>query len=554
MRDTVRASEDQRNFPWQQFAPEDSEEVVWDAVIVGAGMGGSTLGFSLAQAGFKVLFVERGNHPTRFPRSMQEGRLRRLISREPPEARLRALGRWSKKVTILNNGKGFDFFAPMGAGPGGSSAIYGGGLERMRRVDFAASNVGVELGDAAPLSDGWPLDFDEFRRHYERAEALFRVVGTNDPSDTDDDAKLVPPPPLTRRDQDFFESFKALGMKPYRVHVGFAYEPSCHECIGIACPTDCKADGSSRALRPALRDCGAKILLNCEVERLESDGARVTSVVAKIDRQTVKLRGRVVVLAAGALCTPNVLRNSTSPEWPTGIGNQNDLVGRCLMFHASDLVALWPRKRLSGAGPQKTISSRVFYEAEGKKLGSLQSLGLPIAHGLIFDFLATWIERNIPFKMPMSSVFVKGISVISATIFRQGVVFATIIEDFPYRRNRVVTDDSKPSGYYIDYEKPRELSARITLLRNLLKKALAPHKPWILTGDDNMNMGHPSGTCRMGTNPETSVVDPENRVHGVENLYVVDASFFPSSGGTNPALTVAANALRVADIIKTRLR
>src|SRR5579872_2474594 len=113
MNENARPGEDQRNFPWRRYSPKDSQEIVWDAVVVGAGMGGSTLGFSLAQAGFKVLFVERGNPPTRFPRNMQDGRLRRLFSREPQEVRLRALGRWSKKVTILNDSKGFDFFAPM---------------------------------------------------------------------------------------------------------------------------------------------------------------------------------------------------------------------------------------------------------------------------------------------------------------------------------------------------------------------------------------------------------------------------------------------------------
>lgn len=549
----MSANEDQRNFPWQEFSPREAENTLWDVIVVGAGMGGSTLGYSLARSGLKVLFLERGNHPTSFPRSLQEGRLKRLISPEPPEVRLKALGRWPKKITMVHGGKGYDFFAPMGSGPGGSSAIYGGGLERMRRVDFSASSVAVEAGAPPPLSDEWPLDYDEFCRHYEHAEALFRVAGTHDPGDEDDTSVLVPPPPLSRRDQDFFDSFESLGMKPYRVHVGFAYESGCRECIGIACPTDCKGDGSSRALRPALRDHGAKIVLNCEVERLETNGPRVTSVVAKVGDTSLKLCGRVIALAAGALCTPNLLRNSTSPDWPNGVANQNDLVGRCLMFHASDLIALWPRMRLDSNGPQKTLSSRAFYTKDGKKLGSFQSLGLPISHGIIFDFLAGWLERNAPFKIPLSNAVLKGISIISAMIFERACVFATIIEDFPYRHNRVVSDASKPSGYYIDYEKPRELSARITTLRSLLKKTLERHKPWILTGDDNMNMGHPSGTCRFGKDPATSVLDPSNKVHGVENLYVVDASFFPSSGGTNPALTVAANALRVAEIIKSRM-
>jgi choline dehydrogenase-like flavoprotein len=263
----------------------------------------------------------------------------------------------------------------------------------------------------------------------------------------------------------------------------------------------------------------------------------------------LRLRGRVIELAAGALCTPNLLRNSTSPDWPNGLGNQHDLVGRCLMFHATDLIALWPRKKLGTAGPQKTLSSRAFYSVNGRKLGSFQSLGIPIYQAAISDFLSGWIERNLPMKIPLSPLFVKTLSLVPTIICRRACVFATIIEDFPYLTNRVVPDREKPSGYYIEYVKPRELSERITTLRKMLKSTLAVHKPWVVTGDDNMNWGHPSGTCRLGTDPATSVLNPSNKVRGVENLYVVDASFFPSSGGTNPALTIAANALRVADIV-----
>jgi choline dehydrogenase-like flavoprotein len=145
------------------------------------------------------------------------------------------------------------------------------------------------------------------------------------------------------------------------------------------------------------------------------------------------------------------------------------------------------------------------------------------------------------------------VSLVAATYFKRACVFATIIEDFPYHSNRVVVDPSKPSGFYIEYTKSAELAERVAMMRAMLKSALSLHKPWILTGDDNLNMGHPSGTCRFGSDPATSVLDPNNKVWDVENLYVADASFFPSSAGANPALTVAANALRVADSIASQL-
>lgn len=538
-------------FSWDEFSPEDSQEILWDAVVIGAGMGGSTVGYALARKGLKVLFLERGSAQTLFPESLQEGRLKRLLGLERREERLAATGGWPHQITMMRGGQAIDFLAPIGSGPGGSSAIYGAALERMRRIDFSAS--AMEGEDPTRLRDEWPLDYDEFRGYYKKAEALFGVAGSRDPDDPDDDSILVPPPALSERDQDFFESFQSVGMKPYRVHVGIAYRPGCRECLGLPCPTDCKADGSSRALCPALRDHGAKILLNCAVERLETTDARVTAVTARTAGRTLKLRGRVVVLAAGALSTPLLLRKSTSPQWPNGLGNQNDLVGRCLMFHATDFIAMWPRKRLSAAGPRKTLSSRAFYVKEGRKLGSFQSLGLPVGQDTIFDFLMGRIERYSPVKIPLARLFTRAIAVAAASYFKRACVFATIIEDFPYLSNRVVLDPDKPSGFYIEYVKSQELSERIAEMRSMLKSTLAVHKPWILTGDDNMNIGHPSGTCRFGKDPATSVLDPSNKVHGVESLYVADASFFPSSSGANPALTVAANSLRVADLIASQL-
>jgi choline dehydrogenase-like flavoprotein len=537
-------------FSWDKFSPAGAESELWDVIVIGAGMGGGTVGYSLARKGFKVLFLERGSAPTLFPQSFEEGRLKRILGLERPEDRLTAMGRWPRRFTIMRDGQAVDFLAPMGSGPGGSSAIYGAGLERMRRIDFSASSH--PEGEPGPMRDDWPVSFDDFKKHYEEAEKLFEVVGTRDPDDPDDDTTLTAPPALSQRDQDFFDSFQALGMKPYRVHVGIGYRPGCRECIGLPCPTDCKADGASKAACPAVRDHGAKIILNCEVERLEATDGRVTSVEARTAEGTIKLRGRIVVLAAGALSTPLLLRKSVSPGWPNGIGNQNDLVGRGLMFHASDLIALWPRKNVSSAGPRKTLSSRAFYAVNGRKFGSLQSLGLPVSHGAIFDFLMSRIERA-SVRIPLMRHAVRAVSLTAATYFKRACVFATIIEDFPYHSNRVVVDPSKPSGFYIEYTKSRELVERVAMMRAMLKSALAVHKPWILTGDDNLNMGHPSGTCRFGSDSATSVLDPSNKVWNVENLYVADASFFPSSAGANPALTVAASALRVAESIANQL-
>jgi choline dehydrogenase-like flavoprotein len=277
-------------------------------------------------------------------------------------------------------------------------------------------------------------------------------------------------------------------------------------------------------------------------------------VVARTKEGPIKIRARTVLLAAGALQTPILLLNSHSSEWPKGLGNRNDLVGRCLMFHCSDTYLLSTRKRLSGSGPRKTLSSRAFYSVNGLKLGSFQSLGVPISQSHIFEFLTTWLDLHLSWRLPLARLFMRVLSVAAAKYYQSASIFATIIEDFPYFINRVVPDDKKPSGFYIEYTKAHELSHRISLMRIMLKNSLAPHKPIILSGNENLNFGHPSGTCRFGSDPATSVLDPTNKVRDVDNIYVVDASFFPSSGGTNPSLTIAANALRVADLITSRLK
>jgi choline dehydrogenase-like flavoprotein len=528
-------------FPWENFKPLAPESKLWDVVIIGAGMGGSTVGLSLAKQGLSVLFLERGRPASKF-----------TWGTETTDADLETRGAWPRRIAFESNGKKASVRLTLGTGPGGSSAIYGAALERLRRIDFTQSH---HEGDGTkPMPDGWPLDYDAFAAYYHQAEGLFGVRGTPDPSDPDDNSALRTPPPLSERDAHFMKSFEASGLAPYRLHVGIEYKTGCTECLGLPCPNDCKAEGSSRALKPALSEHGAQILFDCEVVRVAMSDDQVKHVMAQCDGRSLNVRGRVVILAAGALCTPVLLINSSSDRWPRGIGNDNDLVGRGLMFHASDFVALWPQVKVNSAGPGKTLSSRAFYVVDGKKLGGLQSLGLPISSFTIYEFLYGRYGRYLPFRAPLVRFAVKAATRIIARCFREAGLFATIVEDFPYWENRVYPDPTGGGGSTsIKYERTKELTSRFAMMRRLLRSRLARHRPFFLTGSEILNFGHPSGTCRFGSDPTISVLNSENQVHGVSNLYVVDASFFPSSGGANPSLTVAANALRVAERIGQRL-
>ncbi|MGH6857266.1 MAG: GMC oxidoreductase [Methylocella sp.] len=536
-------------FQWEDFKPENPADIFWDVIVIGTGMGGSTAGYALAKSNLNVLFVERGMPPDTYQQPSRWKRLKALLYPRDHEADLIARGRWPHQITIMKGHQAIHFYPPLGIGPGGSSAIYGAALERFRRVDFFKNRTTANCRNILP--DEWPIDFDEFATYYAEAEKLYGICGSHDPLDVDDTSVLLPAPPLSKKDENFYESFKSLGLSPYRLHVGIAYEAGCTECQGIRCLRNCKAEASSRCLKPALMRYNASVLFGCTVERIEMAGTQAKAVVVKTSYfQTLRLRSRVVILAAGALFTPLLLLKSRSAKWPTGIGNSNDLVGRGLMFHISDIFALWPTKRVDSIGPIKTLGSRAFYAVDDQKLGSFQSLGLGNARRhQVFDFLDDCTQLLGLTKLPFRWLFLQIVALFASRLFINSALFATILEDFPYLDNRVVVDDTKPSGFYILYNKSQELIDRTALMRRLLKRALAPHRPFLLSVANNINFGHPCGTCRFGSDPSTSVLDPNNRVHGVTNLFVLDGSFFPSSGGTNPSLTIAANALRVAKII-----
>lgn len=535
-------------FEWEHFNPADPAGTLWDVVVVGTGIGGSTIGYSLAWRGFKVLFLERGTSVAAKPAPSlsPSQRLFRMFRRETQAADLE-----TAHPVFVNEGERTSSFRPMVGAPGGTSTIYGAALERFRRIDFAQPRIGSD--EAASLADGWPLDYDTFRSYYDKAEKLFRICGTRDPLDPDDDSVLSTPPALSELDQHFLQAFRDAGLHPYRVHVGMKYDRECMECVHTPCPRDCKADGASIALKPALVQHGAKILLGCEVQRLNADRKSIESVVAKIEGQTLKIRGRVVVLAAGALRTPLLLLNSTSQDWPNGIGNGSDLVGKGLMFHVSDIFLLPPRRGKRQSVPRKALSFRDFYCVDGRKLGTFQSVGSKIWRGDIRMFLRGWIDRNLRIKLPMTNLIVWLFAIPLVLYFRHYAIFATIIEDFPYPQNRLVPDPYEPSRVRIDYNKKDELVYRVMLMRDLIMKRLAPLKPFIVSKDVRLNFGHICGTCRFGSNPATSVLDPNNKVWGTDNLYVVDTSFFNTSAGVNPGLTIAANALRVGDAIAASL-
>ncbi len=523
---------------------------ILDVLVVGAGMGGSIVAGRCGDAGMTVAVLEKGNPSQAAP---AKGRLARLFGgqddrggeRWPSETRFRKR-RGAKPVNIGS---------VLGIGPGGSGRIYGAALGRAERADFERDFQPAQWADTSEtaLRNDWPVSYGEFLEAYREAEKMLGVVGTPNRLDPEDDAPLSPPPAISPAHRFIIETLRANGRHPYHMHVGIAYRPGCSECQGNTCIRDCKAHGFNRGLEPALR-AGAQITLHkgFTVTRLEQ-GQHGDWVVHAVDSEgnTHEFRARHLVLAAGALNSPRLLLKSAG-IWDGGVP---EMVGRGLMFHASEVFAVSGSGLEELWGPRKVMAFRDHYFDGPAPLAECQSLGMVSAPGMITHFLSEKLRRAGLNLGPFKRVALRPVGEIAQRIFRKAELFTANIQDLPYRDNLVTTElaDDGSERIAVTYHKRSELLVRARLFRKHMKASFSPLKVRFLTGLGEPNLGHPMGTCRMGHDPSDSVTDAQGQVWEKPGLYVADASVFPGSLGLNPGLTVAAHAVRVAEaIVKSR--
>lgn len=527
----------------------EAERVVWDAIVVGTGMGGGMLGYSLARSGRRVLFVEKGRStlpgvPGIIRASMPE--LAEPLAGRSAEAYYDALARAGRSIDEVEDisGRFSRRFVPfLGSGTGGSSGLYGMVCERFFVRDFTPRQNFRDPGDST-VPDAWPISYDQLRPWYAAAEKQLGVRGQPDPLRPEaNDVGLPAAPPFSADNQPLVEYLRGRGLHPYHLPMACDYTDGCSTCQGYLCHQSCKNDAARNCLLPAITEHGAHLLAECRAVRLEADGRQVRQVICESASGMLALKGKVVVLAAGALATPLLLLNSRSGDWPRGLANGSDLVGRNLMRHLIDLIEIWPQPDCKITAQNKEIGLNDFYFWEGEKYGTVQSFGsmLPI------EVLSTgpgWRAKALRLMNPAVRWGYE-------RFFNGGLVLASITEDLPYLGNCVLPSDrpilNGRQRLRLQYRlHASEIERRKVFMRQL-KEVLQPfRKVTLRDGENNASVGHVCGTCRFGTDPKTSVLDPHNRAHEVDNLYVVDTSFFPSSTGLNPSLTVAANALRVA--------
>jgi choline dehydrogenase-like flavoprotein len=503
---------------------------IWDVIIIGTGVGGATVGRSLALEGLGVLFLEKGGRigPS------EEGN-----AAVTPESRM-AHGWWPHPISRRQpNGDSKRFYAAVGCALGGSSIHYAAALERMPASDFDG------LHTLSASTSPWPVSFGEFLPHYEAAEKLYGISG---------ESSHIAERRMSEWDRALMEQMRQNGLRPDPLHVAIRYDEQCKECIGRVCPRDCKSDARVACLEEALRQPQCHILEHCDVRTLEADKEHVRVVKALHLGRELELRASIIVLCAGALHTPQILLRSRNEFWPQGLANSSDQVGRNLMFHTSDIFALWaPRRLARQARQRKSISVRDFYVHKGQRLGYVQSMGLDAGRGEIAVYIKDLLRRRGVRNELLLSLLAKAPSHIGALMFGGAGIFAAMTEDDPNPDNRIILDPNEPDGASFSYTITDDLRRRADQLRLEFSRSVRPWRMLRISMELEMNYGHPCGTCRFGDDPALSVLDRDCRTHDLVNLYVIDASFMPRSGAINPSLTIAANALRVAPRIAARL-
>ena len=374
-------------------------------------------------------------------------------------------GFWPDAIRAHINGVERRFLPPLGAGVGGSSVFYAATLERPEPHDLDHSTARPHP------TGGWPVSFADMLPWFDAAQAMYHVHGQPDPLSEVPSPNVATPPSLSPGDTAITELLRGNGLHPYRLHSALKYLEGCTECLGVKCPRACKMDGRSAGVEPALATGKAALLDRCEVTALHASDGRITGIEATRDGVSLRLSADQVVLAAGALSSPRLLLASTSDDWPNGIGNRGDQVGRNLMFHLNELVALWPGKGAGFEGPSKAVGFRDLYFADGKRLGMVQAMGVDVGYGEIVHHLRTRLDRSALRRVPGLADLTRIPAAIGARILGTAKVFVGLLEDLPYGENRVQCDPDRPGGILITYQIAPELLTRRKLFRKRIKRA-----------------------------------------------------------------------------------
>jgi choline dehydrogenase-like flavoprotein len=493
----------------------------FDIIIIGSGAGGGTIAHALAGSSARILVLERGEF---VPQEAENW---------DPEAvwkhlRYRVTERWLDR-------RGREFRPYTHYCVGGNTKFWGSVLYRLRREDFQA------LEHADGISPAWPIDYDNLAPYYERAERLYHVRGQHgvDPTEPARGPYPYAPVPHAPAIAAIVEQLRGRGLHPSPLPLGVLRpgEPGgcvlCNTCNSFPCRIHAKSDAEVCCLRQVLQQPTVTLWTNAFARRLLTDasGRKVEAVDVERNGETCRVEAPLVIVSCGAVNSAALLLRSASEQHPEGLANSSGLVGRRYMAHLATMMQGFHPFRRNDTVFQKTVGVNDFYlrgPEGGYPLGQIQSQGR--THGVMAQTVAPWIPRWA----------------YDAWVSR-GVDWLAMSEDLPRDDNRVTVE---PDGRIQVHYRPNNLEAHGRLVKET-RRMLRALGFWVVMAYSHRdrNTTHQCGTLCFGTDPRSSVLDPYCRAHDVENLFVVDASFFPSSSAVNPGLTIAAQALRVADHI-----
>ncbi len=482
----------------------------YDVIIVGTGAGGGTIARKLAEAGKKILVLERGEFTEKESSELVEVEVFKKEDYHAPE-------NWYDNA-------GEPFQPQTSYCVGGNTKIYSGALLRLREQDFEL----VQHQDG--ISPEWPLKYQDFEPYYTEAEKLYRVHGKvgddpTEPARSED----YPLPPVDRlpQVQEISDRLSKHGLHPAYLPIG----------IGDEGRTDSEDTGVSPAIR-AGHDVTLKTSAKVVALHTNPTGTEIKAVEANINGQSYLFMGHIVVLSCGAINSAALLLRSANEKHPQGLANSSDLVGRNLMTHLMTVILQQSPQPNSGLF-QRTIYINDFYWGDKDfpyPMGHIQDSG-----GILQDV----IFSESPPILSVAAKRMPGFGL--KQLAKRSLGWWLQTEDLPDPNNHV---DVKGEKIYLNYT-PNNLEAHDRLLylwQEVLKNTDKQSRGIHPYGSVPIQVvAHQCGTCRFGENSQTSVLNLDCRTHDIHNLYVVDSSFFPSSAAVSPALTIIANALRVGE-------
>ncbi len=497
----------------------------YDIVIIGSGAGGGTMAHALAGSGARILVLERGGAVPQEQENWDPAAVWKQL-------RYRSTEKWLDAA-------GDEFLPYTHYGVGGNTKFWGSVLYRLRREDFG------EIRHADGVSPAWPIDYETLAPWYDRAEAMYHVHGDAGGDPTEPPRPPFPHAPIPHAAgmTAIVEALEQQGLHPSHLPLGLIRPGEdggcqlCNTCNSFPCKIQAKSDADVCGVRPALEHSNVELWTGAKALRLITDaaGKKVEAVDVERDGTTTRVTAPLFVVSCGAVNSAALLLRSASHTHPHGLANSSGLVGRRYMAHLATMMQGFTPLRKNDTVFQKTVAINDFYfkgPDTDYPLGQIQSQGR--THGVMAQAVVPWI--------PLWAY--------DAWVAR-GVDWLVMSEDLPRDENRVTID---PGGRIQLTYRRNNVRAHARLVKEM-KRILHRLGFWkVMThSHKTRNTTHQCGTLVFGTDPRTSVLDTFCRAHDVENLFVVDASFFPSSAAVNPGLTIIAQALRAADHIQAEL-